>query len=294
MRIDRVATLALHKIPFRSPCKLPILMYHSVTPKLSYSGHPYLCIEICPETFEKHLQYLVNNDYRAIHLRELLEVKKKLPEKCVAITFDDGYSDFYDHALPLLEKYNIKATVTIPAGLIGKENCSLNNKKLLNWDQIRESRKRGIEFGSHSLSHPSLSNCSKKDLEYEIGFSKQLIEQQLGENTYVFSHPYRFPEEKKLFVKQFVQLLIQYGYLVNLTTRIGRVSKNDDLMLLKRLPINEYDDEPLFKAKLEGAYDWLYNFQYVNKILKGPKKNFRSYAPVDPGIEPKLSNRFSD
>jgi hypothetical protein len=63
--------------------------------------------------------------------------------------------------------------------------------------------------------------------------------------------------------------LVDNGYAVAVTTKIGTVSVNDDPFTLKRLPINDDDDKMLFLAKLHGGYDWLYGMQ---RIVRGTKK----------------------
>jgi hypothetical protein len=63
-------------------------------------------------------------------------------------------------------------------------------------------------------------------------------------------------------------ILQKYGYKYGVSTRIGTTFKKDGIFFLKRIPVNSCDDIPLFKAKLEGGYDWLYNIQLASKIIK--------------------------
>jgi peptidoglycan/xylan/chitin deacetylase (PgdA/CDA1 family) len=127
----------------------------------------------------------------------------------------------------------------------------------LTWQEIRELRENDIRFGSHTVNHPKLYELPWNTIESELKLSKERIEQELGEEITTFAYPYAFPQEDQRFVSRFTDMLQQAGYRNCLTTVIGRLRANDDPFRLKRLPANSCDDEALFTAKLEGAYDWL-------------------------------------
>jgi peptidoglycan/xylan/chitin deacetylase (PgdA/CDA1 family) len=103
-------------------------MYHRIGSKKYEWAQPALDIS----AFDRHLVYLRKN-FTVIPLQELAERarKKELPTAAVAaITFDDGYKDFYQYAYPLLRKYNLPATIFLTAGHIDSD-------KLFWWDKIR-------------------------------------------------------------------------------------------------------------------------------------------------------------
>lgn len=271
MRPDKTVSILLSKIPglTKNNNKIPILMYHSVVPEITQKVHPYFVTEITPQKFEQHLAFLKDNEYNVISLSELNGFKKENSNrsKYVVITFDDGYEDFYQHAFPLLRQYGFPATVFLPAELIGTRN-KLENKTLMSWEQVKECRKHSIEFGSHSLSHGRLIFLNKELLEYDLKKSKSIIEEKLSEVINTFSYPYKFPEDNTLFVDILLQLLENTGYCTAVTTRIGRVSSADHDFLLKRLPVNEFDDAAFLRAKLCGAYDWIYFLQFISKVVR--------------------------
>lgn len=273
MRIDR--TLSLLLLPFFrifSKKQIPILMYHSVSPQVNHSGHPYFCTEITPQIFENHLKYLNQNGYIIKRLSELPELvcnTSTKNKKQVIITFDDGYRDFFQYALPLLQKYDAPATVFIPPGLIEKGDSLLEDKPLMNWDQINQCFKAGIEIGSHSLTHGVLVELESSELKKEISESKIELENRLQTEITSFAYPYKFPEEKKKFTKDLYQLLKMNNYRTCVTTRIGCVTPGDSFFNLKRIPVNEFDDDLFFRAKLSGTYNWLYYLQYATKLTKG-------------------------
>ena len=176
--------------------------------------------------------------------------------------------DFYTNAFPILQKYHFPATVFLPTGFINDNRKTFKGKECLNWAEVRELHDKGVSFGSHTVTHPALSSLSIKDAEYEIRQSKKTIEDNLGKTIDTFSYPFKFPDEKRAFIKDLRNLLQKHGYHQGVSTRIGITYENDDLYFRKRIPINSQDDLLLFKAKLEGGYDWLYNVQRLFKMLK--------------------------
>lgn len=244
-------------------------MYHSVSKELRKDVHPYFEINVSPGRFEEHLRCLRENGYRAAMFEDLPRIQRddQAPRE-VVITFDDGYLDFFSEAFPLLKKYGFLATVFLSTGFIGNGRASLNGKPMLAWGDVRELRRQGISFGAHTVSHPILKNLPEPALREEVTRSKQEIEEQLGEPIDAFSYPYAFPEHRKCFLKRYLDLLAECRFRFAVTTVIGRVRAGDDLLTMKRLPINEFDDLSLFRAKLDGAYDWVRIPQTLRKIVE--------------------------
>ena len=127
----------------------------------------------------------------------------------------------------------------------------------------------GIEFGSHTVSHPKLVDLPWAEIESELSNSKLEIERQLGCPVSSFAYPYAFPEANNGFVTRFLEVLRETGYESCVTTRIGCARPEDNPLTLRRLPANGADDEALFGAKLDGGYDWLATGQTVFKALQG-------------------------
>lgn len=213
------------------------------------------------------MKYLREYGYFSIGISELPSVLTlgSGADRSVVITFDDGYKDFLTHVFPILEKYGFNATVFLATGMMGSRSTIFDGKELLTWEDVRGLRKRGIAFGSHSINHLKLKKLPIEEVEKEIGESKKEIENRLGEPVESFSYPYAFPEGDAGFLKKYFDILKRCGYRAGVTTVIGRVRGGDNLLALKRLPINNYDDVVLFKLKLEGDYDWVHVPQYYRK-----------------------------
>ena len=114
--------------------KVLVLNYHMV-------NRMFISLAIEPEDFDWQMKYLVEHGYHTIspdELYDFLAGTGRLPDRPVLITFDDGYVDNYTTAYPILKKYNLKATIFVVTGFLGKR------KGYLTWDQMREMEKNGI------------------------------------------------------------------------------------------------------------------------------------------------------
>ena len=134
--------------------------------------------------------------------------------------------------------------------------------------EIRELHAAGIEFESHTVTHPKLVDLTWPKIETEIKHSKMDIEQQLGSPVNSFAYPYAFPQGHTSFAQRFSKMLREAGYANGVTTEISRANSRVDLFRIPRLPVNNDDDLNLFAAKLDGAYDWLALPQLYGEIFK--------------------------
>ena len=154
---------------------------------------------------------------------------------------------------------------------IGNEPRRFKGRECMTWSEVRELRKAGVEFGSHTVTHPKLYELEPARIREELEESKAVIENELGEAIGSFAYPYAFPSADRAFADRFAGLLKDAKYDLAVTTRVGRVGAGDGPFALKRLPINSTDDARLLRAKLEGAYDWLGIPQHISKLLAGSK-----------------------
>lgn len=237
---------------------------------------PYFETNTSPAVFEMHLQFLRNQGYSTVGLSEVVDVLEQgtAEQHIVAITFDDGLSDFYKSAFPLLVQYGLKATLFVVSGFVGKRGVGRQGRDgrkqdFMTWQEIREVNAHGIHVGSHTASHPNLYRTSRETLECEIKHSKQTIEANIGRPVRSFAYPFAFPEQDRGFVQRLSGLLEASAYDHGVCTVIGTASRSHNRFFLPRIPINCHDDLHLFRAKLAGDYDWLHIPQYVVKSMKG-------------------------
>lgn len=299
IRPDRFLTLSffrtLNGLSGRSSdVKIPVLMYHSIARDVDDNVHPYFRTVTSPEIFENHMELLCQLDYEVLTLSDAVRLLQGMSDspitrsnvaphllkspvsgnrlhRKVVVTFDDGFRDFYTNAFPILNRFGFKATVFLTSGCIG--NTFLTGRECLGTREIRELAEKGVEFGSHTITHPQLKECSRGKILHEVAGSKVAIENITGSEVSLFSYPYRFPEEDREFVRKLGILLVEQRYTAGVTTAIGLSKICDDPFFLRRLPMNDCDDGELFLAKLEGSYDWLHKVQLMYKKLRAMKRN---------------------
>lgn len=272
-RLDRLITLCLGSPVARllgrdkQDC-VPILAYHSISDNLFGYSHPYYQINTSPEVFTRQMRWLRSAGYRTIDLRDFPKgypAPAEANSKPIIITFDDGYRDFLTEAWPVMQQCGFSATVFLATDRIQDDPMRIEGADYLTWQDVRELYAQGVSFGSHTVSHPDLRSLGPEQIDYELGFSKEIIEQKLGAPVGSFAYPFAFPEEDSNFTRYLADTLENLGFQSGVSTVIGRAKAEDDRFFLPRLPINSWDDSGFLRAKLEGGYDWLRLPQLLHK-----------------------------
>jgi len=158
---------------------VPILAYHMI-------NNDEEIYSVSPADFDKQMKYLAQKGYTAISLAELMDAregKSELPQKPIIISFDDGYDDNLLTAVPIMEKYGLKATVFVISGSVGQPNY-------LTWEQVRELQARRTEIGSHTSNHVALGELNLQDRQFEVVNSKAVLEEHLGTPVEFLAYPY--------------------------------------------------------------------------------------------------------
>lgn len=117
------------------------------------------------------------------------------PERNVFLTFDDGFRDVFEHALPILREHGFRAMLFLVADLIGKTNEWQQRagdvvEPLMDEGQIREWLAAGHEIGSHTRTHPHLTRLPPEEAREEIVASKKKLEDRFGVAVEHFCYPY--------------------------------------------------------------------------------------------------------
>ena len=166
-----------------------------------------------------------------------LTERKPLPERTVVLTFDDGYSDFYFSAAPVLRRLKLPATIFVPTGLCGGANRSpgpsgwISPQPLLDWDQVAALAKEGFSFGAHSISHPALPALSAEEAKHEIAGSKTELQERTGQKVEFFAYPYgRWSPA--------VRAVVQEEYRGACSTGAGVVEPDADPFALPRVDVH--------------------------------------------------------
>ncbi len=218
---------------------VPILLYHYIRPAPAGDSLGQ-SLSVSPENFASQIGYLDADNYQTIKLDDLADPGRQTisriyfeKKKPIVLTFDDGYEDAYTQAFPILKQHEFSGTFFIIKDYVGRANH-------LNDEQIAEMKKAGMEFGSHTLTHPDLTKISSEVARSQIFDSK-------GE-WLVFCYPAgRFNERAMALVKE-------AGYLVAVTTKIGIARETSNLFELPRVRI-ENTDVKAFADKISYAYE---------------------------------------
>lgn len=167
-----------------------VAMYHSVG---DCSCDPYR-ITVIPERLDQQLAWLRRRGLRGVSVAELLAARARGEARgLVGLTFDDGYADFLDHALPVLRRRNCNATLFVLPGRLGGDNAwdVLGPRKpLLTANGIRRAAAEGVEIGSHGLTHVDLTRADDLTLKAETVESRAALAELTGTPIEGFCYPY--------------------------------------------------------------------------------------------------------
>lgn len=184
----RPAPLVLPRVLPAKSVRVPILMYHRIARRNDSLPDITQRLTVDPVDFRRQMNWLVAHGFRSITQRELFEAlfgRRALPARPVLITFDDGYRNVLSEAAPVLERLGLRATAYIITGRISNGDPSF-----LTWRQLPMLEKRGIEIGSHTVSHADLTSLGDSALAAELTGSRRRLERALGHPVQWLAYPY--------------------------------------------------------------------------------------------------------
>ncbi len=224
--------------------EISVLMYHSVG-----SGSVF---SVDNAEFRRQIDYLVKS-YKVITLKEVsefLEGKRILPKKSVAITFDDGYLDNYCNAYPYLRKLNVPITIFLATDFVQKSmQLGELHLPMLSWKEIKEMNTGLVSFGSHTASHPDLSQIDFLDAASEISRSKAEIEETIGTCVDSLAYP------SGRYNSRIVALAGNKGFSIAFGGG-GTIRKDANKFAVPRVEVKRATGHLMFKVRLTKALDW--------------------------------------
>ncbi|WP_214321160.1 polysaccharide deacetylase family protein [Nonomuraea sediminis] len=183
-----------------------VLMYHSVG---DVSDDPYR-ITVSPRRFTVQLAWLARRGLRGVSVRELRAARAAGRARgLVGLTFDDGYADFVTQALPVLMRHGFTATVFVVADRVGMSNAwdpEGPRKALMTAAELRWVVGQGMEVGSHTMTHLSLTGAPSDQVDVELKASRVALEELLDREVTGFAYPYGHVDE------QAMELVRRAGY----------------------------------------------------------------------------------
>ena len=249
----------LYSVAFSSHAAV-ILQYHHVSDNTPAST------SISPKQFEVHLQYLKDKHFKVVPLSELIDGIKNqqpLPDKSVAITFDDAYIDVLTQAKPILDKFGFPYTIYVNPGIINRNEGKLSSH-YLSWIQLKALADEGVIIANHGHEHDSMVRITD-GLTQQQWLNKQtelllkaetIIKENTGQSWRYFAYPYG---EYDLAV----QTWAKENDFVAFSQQSGAIDLTTDLTSVPRFPASKpYDkisglrdklNSLAFNIRLQGA-----------------------------------------
>jgi len=247
-----------------------ILMYHQVDIPISDKERRF-CVH--PDDFGRQINWLIRSGYKFVSLNDIIEHvsgSEILPKKTVHITFDDGFIGTFEHAWPVLKKNNIPATLFAVSGLLGDSNRwmwqrGFPKRAIISKHHLRELSQEGMCIGSHTCTHPRLTEITSQEITEELQKSKKELEDIIGKKVNNFAYPYG------LFNKTIQNLVEKSGYQSACSTRSGFNRPGEDPLLLRRIDVFGTDRLWQFRQKLTFGVNQSGYFQpllyYAKRIV---------------------------
>ena len=226
-----------------------ILMYHIVDePRAAQEAR--FCVT--PREFDRQMGCLRDSGYLPMSLERIVEHmldQEPMPPNSVAITFDDGFSVTCERAMPVLRAHDIPATMFAVSQRLARDNDWMHlrgapRRALMSPSQMRELDSAGVTIGSHTATHPRLTELRPEQVAQELRDSKQQLEDLLGHAVRYFAYPYG------LYNKGVRDAVQASGYRAACSTRAGFNRVGEDPFALRRIDVYGGDALWQFKQKL--------------------------------------------
>jgi len=227
---------------------LRILFYHRVSDDRDE-------LAVTPKTFTEQMDYLASESYRVLDVLDAIDLLDSGAPlaRTVALSFDDGYLDVADHALPILSERGFRATVFVAPGVTdGRTSFTWYREQpaLLTWEDILELDRDGtLRFEAHTLTHPNLPALDTDAAREEIAGSKSELENRLGRVVRALSYP------SGLFGKREQWLAAEAGFHAAVACEPGVNDRRTDRFALRRRQVDARDSLLDFRAKVGGGHD---------------------------------------
>jgi len=209
-------------------------MYHSISNRAQPRFRKFA---LPPVRFAEQMAFLANHHFTTMTVSQYIYARRigaALTGSFVVLTFDDGYADFYEEALPVLQRYNLVATLYISTAYVSGSSRFLQREQethrpMLTWEHLIEIGASNIECGAHSHRHLQLDFIPETVARAEITHSKRILEENLGREISSFAYPYGY-------YRPAVQEMVRdAGYLSACAVRYNLSSHADDPFALSRL-----------------------------------------------------------
>jgi peptidoglycan/xylan/chitin deacetylase (PgdA/CDA1 family) len=233
---------------------IPILTYHQIAiapPR----GAPYRSLYVSPQNFSRQMTLLALLGYRGLSMSDLQPyLAGERTGKVVGITFDDGYLNNLEHALPVLQKHGFTSTCYIVSGLIGKTNSwdipsGIAQVPLMTLEHLKQWVAGGQEVGAHTQNHVHLPSLPTESAFQEINESRTALETITNQQIKHFCYPYGD------YTESTIDLVKRAGFATATTTHRGRCKNGKSLLELPRVPVLRSTTRLVFWLKIATRYE---------------------------------------
>lgn len=227
-----------------------VLCYHALSPTWEAD------LSTTPERFERQLELLVSRGYRGVSFTEAASAAPS--GRVMAVTFDDAYRSVIELGLPILERLGLVATVFAPTDFIGSERPmqwpgidqwlgGAHDRELMpmSWEELRTLGDAGWEIGSHTGSHPHLTQIDDGALTGELTRSKAACEEHLGKPCTSVAYPYGDVDARV------VTATAGAGYLTAAT--LPSRQHESEALQWPRVGVYHRDDDARFRLKVSPS-----------------------------------------
>jgi peptidoglycan/xylan/chitin deacetylase (PgdA/CDA1 family) len=226
---------------------LAILYWHRVGPGVDVFA-------VTPRAFRRACDEIERSGLRVVDLAALDEVVPAPGERVLALTFDDGYADLLDHAIPELERRGWPATVfvvpDVVAGAYRFGDIYRHDPGFISYDAMRDvERRTAVRFESHSLTHRDLPPLNEPEARREIAGSAEVLAAELGRPVRLFCYP------RGYFGAREQALCAEAGYVAAVGTEYGANRPPWDRYALRRTICDGFDDRFVLRARVRGLVD---------------------------------------
>jgi peptidoglycan/xylan/chitin deacetylase (PgdA/CDA1 family) len=240
--------------PTHNARPIPILVYHQIA-EAPPKGSAFRSLYVAPGAFSRQMAFLKLFGYEGLSMGQLLPyLKGEKTGKVVGITFDDGYQNNIENALPVLKKQGFSSTCYAVSGLLGQTNSwdkhlGIAQAPLMTEADLREWAAGGQEVGSHTHQHLDLLGADDAACRADIALGKWSLEAAVGQPVEHFCFPYGRYESKHAVMAR------QAGFQSATTTQRSRCHAQTDLLQLPRVPVLRSTSLPVFWLKIATAYE---------------------------------------
>ncbi len=232
-----------------------VIMYHR------FGEGDYPSTNISLESFEAHVAELKSGPYTVLPVSEIIKKLKAgeaLVERTIGITIDDAYRSIYTEAWPRLKAAGLPFTV-----FVSTAHVDHGASRHLTWDQIREMRAAGVDFGHHSVSHLHMPQASQEQLQQEIDVANERFRKELGATPTLFAYPYG---ETSLASRAAIE---NGGFIAAFGQHSGVIDASGDAYYMPRFGLNE-------------TFGGIDRFRLIVNALSLPVQDL---SPADPLID---------